>query len=68
MSIERIECFKYNGRIFESEEKAIDYAESLVDAALKAPLIAKGFTANEAFKVALVILENRQALLRLLDY
>lgn len=68
MRIEPIEAFTYRGKTFETEAKAVDYAESLVADLIKPGLLARGFTISEWVKVSQVILENREALADLLGY
>lgn len=68
MRIEPREMFGYRGRVFETQEKAVDFAESLVADAIKHDLLQRGFTVSEWVKISRTILTHRETLLDLLDY
>ena len=68
MAIKSVEMFAYRGKVFPTEAKALDYAESLIADEIKAATFAKGFTLTEWVKISEVILAHRGMLRELMDF
>lgn len=68
MSIKAVTVYRFQGRDYPTFDKAKDVAETRVAQFLQSQLVSKGFTANEAFKVAVTVIECKAQMLRLLDY
>ena len=68
MQIEKIEAWRIGDKVFFSESKAVDHAESTIHSAVKKALLAKGFTESECFKVTESLLSERRAFACLLAY
>jgi hypothetical protein len=67
-TIEPVEMFKYRGKIFESEEKAVDHAEDLVGQAIKTEMLNTGFSVTDWVKVVQILIAKRKELRELMDY
>lgn len=59
MRIEKCDAWRIGTNVFFSAEKAQDYAEGLIFAAVKKALLPKGFSEAECFKVAEVLIGSR---------
>jgi hypothetical protein len=66
--IERVTVFRFNGTDYPTFEKAKDAAEDRVARYVNGHLTAIGFTANEAFKVSQFLIDNKEALMKLMNF
>jgi hypothetical protein len=67
--IEHVEAWKFNGKLYETEAKAVEAAETKVYDYLKPFMLGpNNMTVSESVKVMQLIFDHRQQLLRLLDY
>ncbi len=66
--IKRVVRFEYTGREFTTLKAAEDHAENLAVQFFTLRLLDQGFTANECYKAAQVLIANRHDLLKLLGF
>jgi hypothetical protein len=66
--IERVTVFRFNGTDYPTFAKAKDAAEDRVARYVNGHLTSIGFTANEAFKVSQFLIDNKEALMKLMNF
>lgn len=67
MKIDRVIRYRVNGQEFETLAKAKDHVDGEVNNILRKTLIAKGLGVRETIKLTEAVLENREALAKLLS-
>ena len=66
--IQRVQKFELNGKLFNSESSAIEYAESIIADTIKKDILSAGFTLSQWVKISSIIIDNRHLLLECLAF